>query len=57
MNLKFWKKPDSPKDETELCVKTEVSTGGTAATKYFYVKAQTNDKALILFDKLKEREK
>ncbi len=54
---KFWKKDNSQKDETELTFKRESSTGGCAETEYYSVKAQTSDKALELYDKLREREK
>ena len=57
MNWKFWKKLDSQKDETELSFKRETSTGGTAATEFYYVKAQTSEKALDLYEKLREKEK
>jgi len=52
MNWKFWKKDDE-KDETTIKVTT--TTGGTG--KEIYVCAQTSDKAIELYDKLKEREK
>ena len=56
MKLRFWKKEDSPKDETEISFKRETSTGGCAATEYYFIKAQTSKKALKLYDEVKKRE-
>ena len=51
MTWKFWKK--KPSDETEISV-----TDATLQTqKSIYVKAQTADKALELYEKLREKEK
>jgi len=55
MNWKFWKKDSDSKDETVLQVTDTVSTSGLYHHLDIYVKAQTNEKALNLFDELKKR--
>ena len=57
MKWQFWKKDNSSKDETVIEVKNVVATNSTGCDTTIYVKAQSIDKALELYDKLKERQK
>lgn len=58
MKLKFWKKDDKSKDETVIQVTiSNLVSGTTGHSTDIYVKSQTSEKALDLFDKLKERTK
>lgn len=50
MKWKFWKKNEDDNDTTTIQVST--STGGTG--RAIYIHAQTSDKALDLYKKLKE---
>jgi len=56
MKLRFWQK-DATKDETIIEVKDISSTNSIFIDSTIYVKAQTNEKALELYDKLEERKK
>ena len=53
MKLKFWQK-DNEKDETTIKVTTGVGPG--AVNTEIYVNAQTSEKALELYKKLKKEE-
>jgi len=55
LKWKFWQK-DASKDETVIQVTNTVATGGTGSHKDIYVKAQTSQKALELYDELEKRE-
>jgi hypothetical protein len=56
LNWKFWKKEDT-KDETVIEVKDVLATTSTGIDKSIYVKAQSPEKALDLYHKLKEEVK
>lgn len=58
MNWKFWQKKQVT-DETEIRVSNASATysGGLGINTEVYVRAQSTEKALELYDKLKRREK
>ena len=57
MKWKFWQKEKDNKNETTIEVKNIVATSTTGLDSTIFVKAQSPEKALELYDKLKERNK
>ena len=56
MNLKFWKKTQKETNETAIQVNNVIQLTDQAKDNTIYVKAQSPEKALELYDKLKERQ-
>lgn len=56
MKWKFWKKSEE-KDETTIRVTDATAIPASAHTREIYVNAQTSEKALELYEKLRDEKK